>query len=54
MLMSNAITKKPIHGLVVLLVTRVRYPSTISNGLFCIWCDADEFYRRSVKHRGNG
>jgi hypothetical protein len=43
--MPNTITKKLIHGLVILLVAGVRYPGTISNGFFCVWCDADELYR---------
>jgi hypothetical protein len=44
MIMPNTITKKLIHGLVILLVAGVRYPGTISNGFFCVWCDADELY----------
>lgn len=44
MLVSNAITKKLIHGLVVLLVTWVRHPSTVGDGFFCVRRDGDEFY----------
>jgi len=50
MLMADTVTKKLLHGLVILLVAGVRHPGTIGNGFFCIWCDADELYRRSVKH----
>lgn len=44
MLVSNTITKKLIHGLVVLLVIWIRHPCTVGNGFFCVRRDGDEFY----------